>query len=79
VGFLLLLVTVVILAVSVHMHNHAVLLQSSSFGGSGHFIAHVGDAQRVCLTSECAIVAGRLLANMDPSADPCEDFYRWVL
>jgi len=29
----------------------------------------------VCVTSECTIAAGGIIATMDQTADPCEDFF----
>ncbi|XP_048471070.1 membrane metallo-endopeptidase-like 1 isoform X1 [Rhincodon typus] len=32
----------------------------------------------VCMTSGCVAAAARIIQNMDPSASPCEDFYRYA-
>ncbi|NXH20505.1 NEP protein, partial [Bucco capensis] len=32
----------------------------------------------ICKTSDCIISAARILENMDPSAEPCEDFYQYA-
>ncbi|XP_048417514.1 membrane metallo-endopeptidase-like 1 isoform X2 [Stegostoma tigrinum] len=32
----------------------------------------------VCMTSDCVAAAARIIQNMDPSASPCEDFYRYA-
>jgi len=32
----------------------------------------------VCLTPECAIAAANIIENMDITADPCDDFYRFA-
>ncbi|CAM9937178.1 unnamed protein product [Lampetra fluviatilis] len=31
-----------------------------------------------CTSADCAIAAARILENMDPSADPCKDFYKYA-
>ena len=32
----------------------------------------------MCLTADCVELAGKTLANMDLSVDPCDDFYEYV-
>ncbi|KAH9503971.1 Membrane metallo-endopeptidase-like 1, partial [Bulinus truncatus] len=32
---------------------------------------------QICLTKECITVASRIRENMDPSVDPCDDFYQF--
>ncbi|XP_067873227.1 membrane metallo-endopeptidase-like 1 isoform X3 [Heterodontus francisci] len=32
----------------------------------------------VCMTTGCVAAAARIIQNMDPSASPCEDFYRYA-
>ena len=32
----------------------------------------------LCLTKECVIAAGEILSTMNPSADPCHDFFDYV-
>ena len=36
------------------------------------------DATAVCNTPECVKAAYTLIRNMDPTADPCEDFYQYA-
>ena len=43
--------------------------------GSGGTVAP--ESGHVCLTKECVMVAGRVLASMDHAVDPCADFYRY--
>ncbi|NXI43417.1 NEP protein, partial [Galbula dea] len=32
----------------------------------------------ICKTSDCIISAARILENMDPTAEPCQDFYQYA-
>ncbi|KAL4647013.1 neprilysin isoform X2 [Arapaima gigas] len=40
------------------------------------FITHHGDG--VCTTADCTQSASRLLENMDPTVEPCENFYQYA-
>ena len=37
-----------------------------------------GKAEDVCTTAECTLSASAILEAMDPTADPCEDFYQYA-
>ncbi|XP_072888238.1 membrane metallo-endopeptidase-like 1 isoform X1 [Hemitrygon akajei] len=37
-----------------------------------------GSTDKVCMTAGCVAAAARLIQNMDASASPCEDFYKYA-
>uniref|UniRef100_A0A8D2AFB6 Membrane metalloendopeptidase like 1 n=1 Tax=Sciurus vulgaris TaxID=55149 RepID=A0A8D2AFB6_SCIVU len=41
-------------------------------------IKEASQAKEVCTTSGCVMAAARILRNMDPSKEPCDDFYQYA-
>ncbi|XP_036415110.1 membrane metallo-endopeptidase-like 1 [Colossoma macropomum] len=39
---------------------------------------HFSTESNVCTTPDCVTAAARLLQNMDPSVDPCQNFYQYA-
>uniref|UniRef100_A0AAR2JNR2 Membrane metallo-endopeptidase-like 1 n=1 Tax=Pygocentrus nattereri TaxID=42514 RepID=A0AAR2JNR2_PYGNA len=39
---------------------------------------HFSSESNVCTTPDCVTAAARLLQNMDPSVDPCQNFYQYA-
>uniref|UniRef100_A0A8C3MYD0 Membrane metalloendopeptidase like 1 n=1 Tax=Geospiza parvula TaxID=87175 RepID=A0A8C3MYD0_GEOPR len=50
-----------------------VILYASSRGS--HYGTNLGN---VCTTPGCVTAAARIIQNMDPTADPCQDFYQYA-
>ncbi|XP_043918914.1 membrane metallo-endopeptidase-like 1 isoform X2 [Protopterus annectens] len=36
------------------------------------------NSERICTTAGCVTAAARIIQNMDPSAEPCKDFYQYA-
>ncbi|XP_047421099.1 membrane metallo-endopeptidase-like 1 [Sciurus carolinensis] len=41
-------------------------------------IKETSQAKEVCTTSGCVMAAARILRNMDPTKEPCDDFYQYA-
>ncbi|XP_047009364.1 neprilysin isoform X1 [Ictalurus punctatus] len=42
------------------------------------FVTHSSSSDEVCTTADCTRSASRLIENMDPTVDPCENFYQYA-
>merc|ERR1712241_1508847 len=51
--------------------------QQRNSGGNGNWDQREKDND-VCVTSECTVAAGGIIATMDQTADPCEDFFQFA-
>ncbi|XP_042880127.1 endothelin-converting enzyme homolog isoform X2 [Penaeus japonicus] len=78
VGWLLLLLVVTVLVAVLHTQSKSL----SSFNLPPHTIIQEpasGAADgALCVTPHCVMLAGAVLSNMDPKADPCDDFYQYA-
>uniref|UniRef100_A0AAR2K180 Membrane metallo-endopeptidase-like 1 n=1 Tax=Pygocentrus nattereri TaxID=42514 RepID=A0AAR2K180_PYGNA len=54
------------------------LLMSCALAGLVVLYASALKGSNVCTTPDCVTAAARLLQNMDPSVDPCQNFYQYA-
>uniref|UniRef100_A0A9J7Z1K2 Membrane metallo-endopeptidase-like 1 n=1 Tax=Cyprinus carpio carpio TaxID=630221 RepID=A0A9J7Z1K2_CYPCA len=53
-----------------------VLLMSCALAGL--IVLYTSADRNICTTPQCVTAAARLLQNMDPSVEPCQDFYQYA-
>uniref|UniRef100_A0A8C1SHC8 Membrane metallo-endopeptidase-like 1 n=1 Tax=Cyprinus carpio TaxID=7962 RepID=A0A8C1SHC8_CYPCA len=53
-----------------------VLLLSCALAGL--IVLYTSADRNICTTPQCVTAAARLLQNMDPSVEPCQDFYQYA-
>ena len=88
VGWVLLLVTVLVLATCLHVHNKVHHPQNNTVPAKKKLEKYTGilphveprpllPEQGMCLSTDCVQIAGSVLSKIDASVNPCDDFYRW--
>ena len=83
--FVLLLILIILVVVHVfivsNIKNRTIVTNTKNGASENH--KDNGTNDNVCLSEQCVKVSARILNSLDPSVDPCENFYqyscgRWI-